>query len=228
MHPQDIMAAIAVAAGAGTLAFIVPRAKNRLFAAILTVFLAAAIVWSLPRGKATLLFILPIAFLLYFAIGRSRRHRRRELLRRDLPTMLDSLVLGVEAGHALIPALMGSAEILGEKSPLTAEINRLKHDVELGASHPEAIDRMRERLGLSTADAALGAISQALLLGTPIGRTLKEQSGRIRESLILDGEQFANTLSVKLLIPLLLFIFPASFLVILSPIIVTLIGGQPW
>ena len=228
MHPQDLTAAFAVAAGAGMLAFIAFKAKNRLLGPILLAPLVPAMVWAIPHGKNAIIFIPPFLFLLYFATKKSRQYHKKDLLRRDLPTMLDSLVLGVEAGHPLIPALLGTSEILGGKSPLTAEINRLKYDVELGASHPEALDRMRERLGLSTADAALGAISQALSLGTPIGRTLKEQSGRIRESLILEGEQFANTLSVKLLIPLLLFIFPASFLVILSPIIVTLMERQPW
>jgi pilus assembly protein TadC len=49
----------------------------------------------------------------------------------------------------------------------------------------------------------------------------------MREYLILDGEQFANTVSVKILIPLLFLIFPASFLVIFSPVIVSLSERLP-
>jgi tight adherence protein C len=104
----------------------------------------------------------------------------------------------------------------------------LKRDTELGTSHSEALARLQERIGLPGSDAALEAIIQALTLGTPVERVLREQSKRMRENLILEGEQFANTLSVKLLAPLFLFILPASFLVILSPVIVALLEYQSW
>jgi tight adherence protein C len=85
------------------------------------------------------------------------------------------------------------------------------------------------RLGLDTpeAETPISAISQAIQHGTPLVKILREQSKRMRENLILEGEQFANTISVKILIPLLFFIFPASFLVIFSPVIVSLSGMLP-
>jgi tight adherence protein C len=57
-----------------------------------------------------------------------------------------------------------------------------------------------------------------------MGVMLREQSARLREQMILEGEKFANTASIKILIPLLFFIFPAAFLVIFSPVIVSLAG----
>jgi len=175
--------------------------------------------------------IIPGFFILMFSVfvfRRARVLRRKETMRRDLPTLLDSLVLNVAAGLALMPAFLTSSKVLSSKSPLREEIDLLKRDTELGTSHAEALARLQERIGLPGSDAALEAIIQALTLGTPVERVLREQSKRMRENLILEGEQFANTLSVKLLAPLFLFILPASFLVILSPVIVALLEYQSW
>jgi tight adherence protein C len=175
--------------------------------------------------------IIPGFFILMFSVfvfRRARVLRRKETIRRDLPTLLDSLVLNVAAGLSLMPAFLTSSKVLSSKSPLREEIDLLKRDTELGTSHSEALARLQERIGLPGSDAALEAIIQALTLGTPVERVLREQSKRMRENLILEGEQFANTLSVKLLAPLFLFILPASFLVILSPVIVALLEYQSW
>jgi tight adherence protein C len=83
------------------------------------------------------------------------------------------------------------------------------------------MEKFGQWLGISEAELAITAISQAIVHGTPLGKVLRDQSTRIREHLILSGEQFANTVSVKILIPLLFFIFPACFLVIFSPVIVS-------
>ncbi len=171
------------------------------------------------------LLILPVSAMVF---RRVKFTKRKEALRRDLPTLLDSLVLNVAAGIALMPAFLTASKILSGKSPLREEIDLMKRDTELGTSHVEALARLQERISVPGADTALEALIQALTLGTPVERVLREQSRRMRENLILDGEQFANTLSVKLLAPLFLFILPASFLVILSPVIVALLENPSW
>lgn len=171
------------------------------------------------------IFILPFSVIVF---RRARVLRRKAAVRRDLPTLLDSLVLNVAAGLALMPAFLSSSKILSSKSALREEIDLLKRDTELGTSHAEALARLQSRINLPEADAGLEAIIQALTLGTPVERVLREQSKRMRENLLLEGEQFANALSVKLLAPLFIFILPASFLVILSPVIVALLENPSW
>jgi tight adherence protein C len=103
----------------------------------------------------------------------------------------------------------------------------MEESVQVGCPTDRALEKFRQWLDSPEAEAPITAISQAIAHGTPLGKVLREQSKRMREYLILDGEQFANTLSVKILIPLLFFIFPASFLVIFSPVIVSLSGRLP-
>lgn len=169
-----------------------------------------------------------IAVISLAAFKRAKVLKRKENMRIDLPTLLDSLVLNVAAGLALMPAFLTSGKVLSQKSPLRQEIEFLKRDIELGVSHAQALERLKDRIGLPGADAALEAIILALTLGTPIEKVLREQSRRMREQLLLEGERFANILSIKLLAPLFLFILPASFLVILSPVIIALLEYPSW
>jgi len=176
-----------------------------------------------PGGISTLLSG-PVVFILSLvAFRRAKVSKWKESVRRDLPTVLDSLVLNVAAGLALMPAFLSSGKILPINSPLREKIDLLKKDIELGTPHAEALERLKAGIGLPGADASFEAIIQAMTLGTPVENVLREQARRMRENMLLEGERFANTLSVKLLAPLFLFILPASFLVILSPVIMALL-----
>jgi len=152
-----------------------------------------------------------------------RKHRKittARKIRNDFPILLDTLVLGIGAGQTLMSAFLIAQRTLPENSPLKADINKLATDQEVGLSQVESIKNLKARLNDPQSDIFLDALIQANKLGTPIAKILREQSDRLRVFLLLEGEQHANTLSIKLLIPLLIFIFPASFLVILSPIII--------
>lgn len=174
----------------------------------------------------------PLALASLWGIRHGVRHRskrmRREKVRMELPVLADSLVLNVEAGHSLFPAFIEARKVLSPSGPLAQEIGKMEGDLRLGFNYPEILSRARERLGCPEAEAFLGSISQALELGTPVARILREQSAGMRQHLLLEGEKFANTLSLKLLIPLFLFIFPASFLLILAPVIIALLESPSW
>ncbi len=165
-----------------------------------------------------LMFLIVSCLLIIF-----RKHRKittARKIRSDLPILLDTLVLGIGAGQTLMSSFLIAQRTLPESSPLKSEINKLMTDQEIGLSQVESLKKLKSRLGDPQSDIFLDALIQANKLGTPIGKILREQSDRLRVFLLLEGEQYANTLSIKLLIPLLIFIFPASFLVILSPIII--------
>ncbi len=176
-------------------------------------------------GLALCLISLPMLRLAY---KWHRRQTKKIHMRKDLPILLDSMVLSVEAGQSLLPAFFGAQKTLSENSYIREAIVTLQTDLELGLSKKAAIEKMRSDHSGSQFSLFVDAIAQSIKLGTPIAKILREQSERNREFLIMEGEKYANTLSIKLLIPLLLFIFPAAFLVILSPIIVFLFEQSPW
>jgi len=162
-----------------------------------------------------------------FSLEMKHRKKRRALIARDLPLLLDYLALQVGSGHSIQQALRSAVNLFSSDSPLRPGLQELDDSMQVGSTIAQALEKFGRWLDNSEADAPISAISQAIQHGTPLGKVLRGQSKRMREFLILEGEQFANMLSVKILIPLLFFIFPASFLVIFSPVIVSLSGKLP-
>ena len=168
---------------------------------------------------------------LFWAVSRSSQLQKRKIrqtrIKKEIPLLLDYLVLQIEAGHSLQQALRTARPLFSENSPLNQGLREFGEHMKAGNPFPLAVEKLLESLDSPEAGAPFFALTLAVRHGTPIGAILREQAERMREHLILEGEQFANTLSVKILIPLLFFIFPASFLVILSPVIVALVGRIP-
>jgi len=161
-------------------------------------------------------------------VWRSKHRKKRRInITKELPLLLDYLVLQVESGHSIQQALRSASRLFLSGGPLHTGLLELDESMQAGCSIGQALEKFGQWLDTSEADVPIMAISQALKHGTPLGKVLREQSRRMREYLILHGEQFANTVSVKILLPLLFFIFPASFLVIFSPVIVSLSGRLP-
>jgi tight adherence protein C len=140
---------------------------------------------------------------------------------------LDYLVLQVEAAHSVQQALRTASGLFINTSFLHKALRDMDDSMRVGSTLTEALTELKEQLDTPAADIPIQAISQAIRNGTPLGKILREQSKSMRADMILNGEHFANILSVKILIPLLFFIFPASFLVIFSPVIVSLAGRLP-
>jgi tight adherence protein C len=164
----------------------------------------------------------PFLWTMLFTLCLKHRKRRWAIIAKELPLLLDYLVLQVESGHSIQQALRSGSGLFLSGGPLHTGLLELDESMQVGCSIGQALEKFGQWLDTSEADVPIMAISQAIEHGTPLGKVLREQSKRMREYLILDGEQFANTVSVKILIPLLFFIFPASFLVIFSPVIVSL------
>jgi tight adherence protein C len=225
------------------------------FALVLAVSMACFAFLATPRAQGSPLFrlipplavstlvslcLIPPTLILLAALGAAglviisrvvpvvRSRRERDLVRRELPTLIDSLVLKVESGQSLVPSFLESREILDAGKPLHRAVERLRSEIRLGTGQGEALKNLREALPGPDFEGFIDTLLQATELGTPIGRVLREQSLRMRERLLLEGERFANTLPLRLLGPLFLFIFPAAFLLILAPVIVAVVGDRPW
>lgn len=145
----------------------------------------------------------------------SMRHRK---IRRALPFVLDLLTLSVEAGMDFMSALHRNVE-RATIDPLTEELIRVIREIQLGHTRREALKAMAYRVNLQEIRAVVNSLVQADELGVSIGSILRIQSEQIRQQRFERAEKLANEAPVKMLAPLLLFIFPGVFLILLGPIL---------
>ncbi len=144
--------------------------------------------------------------------------QRQRAILRSLPFVLDLLSLSVEAGMDFMSALQRSVE--GRRiDELGEEILRVVREIQLGTTRRNALRAMARRIDLPDVRSVVNALVQADELGVSIGAILRIQSDQIRQRRFDRAEKLANEAPVKLLGPLLLFIFPAVFLILLGPVL---------
>jgi tight adherence protein C len=150
----------------------------------------------------------------------SKREDRQGSIRRDLPDVLDLLVISVEAGVGL----EGAIEVVGRHfdSPLAHELNRMLREMELGVSRRTALQNLRRRVDMPEVSTFVLSLVQADALGMPLGRVLKTQATEMRSKRRQWAREKAAKLPVKILFPMFLFIFPALFVVVLGPAVISI------
>jgi tight adherence protein C len=143
-------------------------------------------------------------------------NRRRQILR-DLPTVMDLLVLSLEAGMGLDRALR---TVIGEyRSALAEEFRRVLNDIDLGLARGEAFERMAVRVGLDDLRSLSRAIVQNEELGVSLVGVMQTQSHEVRLSRRRAAEAEALRAPVKMLVPLVIFILPTLFMLLLGPVL---------
>ncbi len=149
-----------------------------------------------------------------------RGEARRALLSigRDLPVACFLLSLLLESGMGPSAALQETATALPE-GPLAREIGELVRARSLGVPRVESLDRSREKVPSEEYRLFLNHVRQGERLGIGLSRSLRQLSARMLESRRDRAETDAQQAAVKMLAPLVLFIFPAVFLIILSPVL---------
>jgi tight adherence protein C len=155
----------------------------------------------------------------------SRVRSRHTDIRNELPYALDLLTLSVEAGLDFTEALGRITTKLGN-SPLATELGQTLRDIQLGRTRAEALRNMSERLDLSEVNSIVSALIQADELGSNLGPILRIQSSQLRTTRSQEAERKALQAPVKILFPLIFFIFPCIFLMIGGPIIIKMMGSQ--
>jgi tight adherence protein C len=162
------------------------------------------------------------------ALARYHAMRRRAILR-DLPTVMDLLVLSMEAGMGLDRALR---TIVHEyRSPLAEELTRVLSDVDLGMGRGAAFERMAARVGLDELRSVSRAIVQSEELGVSLIGVMQAQSREVRLSRRRAAESEALRAPIKMLFPLVIFILPTLFMLLVGPVGLraasSLAGAQP-
>ena len=141
--------------------------------------------------------------------------KRRKEIQLILPDMIDLISISVEAGLGLMMAI----QRISERFPnaLSEEFLRTLQEVRLGVDQPNALRDMARRVDLDELSTLLTAIVQAELLGLAVSNVLRVQSERLRERRSQRAREAAQKAPIKMTFPLVLFIFPALFLIILGP-----------
>jgi tight adherence protein C len=144
-----------------------------------------------------------------------RASRRRNMIDLALPDMLDLLTVSVEAGLAVEAALARVSE-RGE-SPLHIEVRRTMSEIALGRRRRDALQALSRRVDVPPVNSLVNAMNQADRSGMQLGPVLRSQAEQIRQRRRQRAEEAAMKAPIKMLFPLVFFIFPAMFIVILGP-----------
>ena len=148
--------------------------------------------------------------------------KRQARLQLDLPNVLDQLLISVEAGLGF-EAAMARVGTSG-KGPLADEMVRTLQDIQAGRTRREAYKAMAARSTVADLKSFVGAVIQADVQGLSVARVLKPQADQMRIKRRLRAEEKAMKLPVAVVFPLLLFIFPPLFIVILGPAVINAIA----
>ncbi len=141
--------------------------------------------------------------------------RRKEEIQRTLPEVLDLLCIAVEAGLGLDGAILRVAE--RHTSPFAQELGHCVKEINLGQPREKSWRNLAERVNVPDVNVIVAAIIQAEKLGASLGQVLRIQADEMRERRRQRAEERARQVPIKLLFPLVIFIFPALFVVLLGP-----------
>jgi tight adherence protein C len=157
-----------------------------------------------------------------FWLGR-RIATRQAALKRGLPDVLDLLVICIEAGLSLDQAVARTAQELEKAQPeLSDELGIVALEQRAGRARSDAWKHLAERTDVDVIRNLVSMLVQAEQFGTSVGKTLRVHSDTLRTKRVQEIEEKAAKLSVKLLFPLVLFIFPSLFLVVLGPAVLVM------
>jgi tight adherence protein C len=154
----------------------------------------------------------------------SRRKRRMKEMQKALPDALDMLVVCVEAGLGLNQALMRvSDEIDRISSVLSEQLSLVNLEIRAGTGREDALRNLGERTGLDDVKSLTAMLIQTDRFGTSIAQALRVQADTLRTKRRQRAEEAAAKTTIKLVFPLVLFIFPAMFVVILGPALIQIV-----
>jgi tight adherence protein C len=190
---------------------------------------AAAILWiwlALSRGYPVALVVLGVAA--FGAIGwmapvtfLSRRARQRtEQIERELPELIDLLVVTLEAGLSFLASLHMAAGRL--RGPLGQELRLALHEQRLGLTANDALQGMLRRAETPSLRTFVRSVLQGEQLGVSTGHIMRNLAIEMRKRRRANAEERAQKAPIKMLFPLIFLIFPAMFIVLLGPAVYSL------
>jgi tight adherence protein C len=174
--------------------------------------------YMVPAIAAVIGYLFPEMFLNWRVSARQHR------LRRGLPDGLDLLVICVESGLGLDQALMKVAQELRiTHHELSEELQLVNLEMRIGKTRIEALRELARRTGLEDVKALVAMLVQTDRFGTSVAQSLRVFSDDLRIKRRQRAEEMSAKTTVKMVPPLVFFIFPALMVVILGPAVITLL-----
>lgn len=144
--------------------------------------------------------------------------KRQEDVRRAMPFVVDLLALSTEAGLDFMGAI-GKVVEKAKPSPLIQELEMLLKEIKVGASRAEAMRNMAWRLDMMEINSFVAVLVSADEMGASIGKILRQQSEQVRLDRFIRAEKAGAQATQAILLPMILFIIPAVFIIIFGPFI---------
>jgi len=196
---------------------------------LIGLLLFAALIFPLPLPLPTRIFLVFLGSCLLFFVPNiivsRRRAERKQDVREALPDAIDLLEVCVSAGMGLDMAWSLVIEQMRPVSPTLAdEMALVDLEIHLGASRVAAMRNMARRTGADEIRSLVGVLAQTDRFGTSIADALRVFASTMRERRSADAQELAEKTSVKLLFPMLLFIFPAMLLIAVGPAAIRLMA----
>lgn len=148
--------------------------------------------------------------------------RHQTQIRKSLPFSLDLLTLAMEAGLDFTTGLSRIVPKMGD-NPLGREFSLTLHEIQLGKSRSDALRDMANRVDLQDLRTVVASLVQAEELGSSLGPVLRIQTAQLRERRSQRAEEKAQKTPVKLIFPLVAFLFPATLIMLFGPIVLELL-----
>jgi tight adherence protein C len=197
------------------------------YSLLLALALPALGIWLAIAGGASatlaILAAIVLAVLGWVAPGflvQQRAEGRLYRIDRNMPELIDLLVVTVEAGLSLSAALQLAGERM--KGPLGEELRIVLQEQRMGLSPVQALENMTGRCPTPAVESFARAMMQGQLLGVSVGAILRSLAVEMRKRRRAQVEEQAQKAPVKMLFPLVFMIFPALFVVILGPAVVSI------
>ncbi|WP_290526227.1 type II secretion system F family protein [Alcanivorax sp.] len=182
-----------------------------------TILCLVAIILADSFGWIWLLMAAVLGFLLPYLKAKELGNKRRNRIVRQLPTFLDYLAMSVQAGTNFTGAIHHAVD-KGPVGPLREEMAKVVRDIRAGMGRFDALRMMADRIDVDAVNTFVNAVVQAERTGASVGETLKAQADQRRVERFQLAEKQAMQAPVKLILPLVAFIFPTTFLIIGFPI----------
>ncbi len=147
---------------------------------------------------------------------RSRIQARQKQILRSMPFIVDLLALSTEAGLDFVGAI-GKVVEKATPGPLVDEFGQLLREIRVGASRQDALREMALRVGMQEFSSFVTILISADQMGASIGKILRAQSDQVRSERMLRAEKAGAAAAQKVLLPIVLFVVPAVFLMVAAP-----------
>ncbi|MDP2162787.1 MAG: type II secretion system F family protein [Hydrogenophaga sp.] len=183
----------------------------------------ASVTLDLNRGLLLLVVLVAIGYYLPNVVLARMVENRRSSLQDALPDALDLMIVCVEAGLGLDAAMNRAASEIGLRSEaLSEELNLLALELRMGVRREQALRNLALRTGVDDISSFVAMLVQADRFGTNVAEALRIQAETMRTHRRLRAEERAAKIPLKLLFPLIFFIFPSLMVVLMGPAMISI------